>query len=119
MDLAPMTALLAAIETIAAAGLDPAIEAVAGVASARNRFLTRSWFGAAIGRRRARTLIARRQDGRPVIALPISRGRWWRPAVPGCYWPCRSFPVAADLQDEELAGFLRSAVARHALGRLW
>ena len=75
-----------------------AIDAVADAATGRGRLHRHSWFQAdadATGRT-AEALIARRPDGAPAIALPIVRaGRGMR-MVPGCYWPQRSFPVAAD-----------------------
>ena len=108
----------AMIEIGVAEGLDGAIDAVAAIASPRHQFLTASWFAAAAGRD-ARTLIARRADGRTVIALPVARGRRGVRAVPGCYWPFRSFPLARDARDEELAALLRSPSARRALRRIW
>jgi CelD/BcsL family acetyltransferase involved in cellulose biosynthesis len=107
----------AAREAEAVEGVDAAIDIVAASAIARNRFLTRSWFAAAS--EPVHTLIGRRPDGTPSIALPVSRGRWGLRAVPGCYWPHRSFPIAADLDDEELLRFLRSFVVRRALGPAW
>ncbi|MDP8994047.1 MAG: GNAT family N-acetyltransferase, partial [Pseudomonadota bacterium] len=40
-------------------------------------------------------------------------------AVPGSYWPFRSFPVAADASDDEIAALLAGPLARRALGRAW
>lgn len=119
MKYSPMIlARAATIEIGVVEGLDGALDRVAATASPRNRFLTRSWFAAA-GESDARTLIARRADGRAVIALPVARGRWGLRAVPGCYWPFRSFPIAQDADDEELAALLRSRPARRALGPVW
>lgn len=95
-------------------GVDAAVDDVAGRADTRYAFLTRSWFAGA-----ARTLIARRADGMPAIALPLAPIRFGLQAVPGSYWPFRSFPVAADLATEEMHGLLTGPVARKALGRAW
>jgi len=100
-------------------GFAAAIDAVA--AHERHLFLRRSWYEAA-GGERAATLVATRADGEIVAALPTvaagPRALGLR-AVPGCYWPFRSFPVAADAGDEALAALLTAPAARAALGRAW
>jgi CelD/BcsL family acetyltransferase involved in cellulose biosynthesis len=85
---------------------------VAGRADPRHAFLRAAWFADA-----GRTLEARR-GGTVIAALPIVRRRGVA-AVAGCYWPYRSFPLAADASDEELAAFLRGRDARRALGPAW
>lgn len=100
-------------------GFSAAIDAVA--ADERHLFLRRSWFAAA-GGERASTLVAARPGGQVIAALPTvaagPRALGLR-AVPGCYWPFRSFPVAADASDDELAALLTAPAARAGLGRAW
>ena len=110
-----------AIEVELHPGLADEIDAVTAAADPRHVFLRRSWYAAAGGE--AQTLVARRPDGRPVAALPFVRNRLG-PAlhvasVPGGYWPFRSFPVALDAADEELACLLSHRKARSALGPAW
>jgi CelD/BcsL family acetyltransferase involved in cellulose biosynthesis len=110
-----------AVEVTLAAGLPDAIDAVAGRADPRHAFLRRAWFAAARPEAPA-TLLAGRADGRLIAALPLGRTGprllGWK-AVPGCYWPYRSFPVAADAGDAELVDLLAHPVARRALGPVW
>lgn len=96
-------------------GLSALIDRVAEAAPASHRFLRYQWFAAATAayRLRARTIIVER-DGEPVIALPfagIGPGALRLAAVPGCYWPFRGFPAAADA---EAVAF---DAALHALGK--
>lgn len=110
------------------AAMEPSIRLEPGISSAidqitanqRHLFLRRSWFAGA-GGEQASTLVATRPDGQIIAALPtVARG----PAllhmrtVPGCYWPFRSLPIAADASDGELTALL-TAPARAALGRAW
>lgn len=81
-------------------GLSVAIDAVAARARPSHRFLRYGWFGAALAAYggSARTLTVSR-DGTAVVAMPIvaaGPAPLQLVAVPGCYWPMRSFPVAAD-----------------------
>lgn len=98
-------------------GISPAVDEVP--ADERHLFLRRAWFAGA-GGNPASTLVARRH-GRAVAALPTvaagPRGLGLS-AVPGCYWPFRSFP-AAGASDADLAALLTAPVARKALGRAW
>lgn len=100
-------------------GFPAAIDEVA--ADERHLFLRRAWFAAA-GGDQASTLVATRPGGQVIAALPLvaagPRAMGMR-AVPGCYWPFRSFPIAADASDEELAALLSAPAARKALGRAW
>jgi CelD/BcsL family acetyltransferase involved in cellulose biosynthesis len=104
------------------AGLPAAIDAAAAAADPRHAFLRRAWFAAAAGDAPASTLVARRGDGAVIAALPLVRAGprlLGLSAVPGCYWPYRSFPVARDASDDELAALLAAPAARAALGRAW
>ncbi|HYI49138.1 MAG TPA: GNAT family N-acetyltransferase [Allosphingosinicella sp.] len=103
-------------------GLPPAIDEAAAAADPRHAFLRRSWFAAAAGDSPAATLVARRAGGQVIAALPIVRAGprlLGIRAVPGCYWPFRSFPLARDIDDGELAALLAAPAAREALGRAW
>lgn len=91
-------------------GLAGAIDAVAAHAAPSHRFLRYGWFAAAIRAYggHARTLTVAR-EGEPVAALPIvPAGPAWARlvAIPGCYWPFRSFPVREDAGVEALEALL-------------
>ena len=109
----------AAVDVTVHDGFAAAIDRAAEAADPRHAFLRAGWFAAA-GGKGGRTLVAARPCGAVIAALPICRlGRKPVRAVPGSYWPYRSFPVAADASDEELVCFLVSPVARAALGPAW
>jgi len=81
-------------------GLSAGIDAVASAAPATHGFLTYGWFAAAVNAYggHPRTLLVE-QDGRPVLAMPLvplGPTALRLAAVPGSYWPFRSFPVATD-----------------------
>jgi len=101
-------------------GLPAALDLVADAAAPTHRFLRHQWFAAALRAYggAARTLLVSAQDV-PVLALPmVAIGPAWlrMAAVPGSYWPFRSFPVAEDAGAEILEAAL-TALARqvHAL----
>lgn len=111
----------AAVEVVVHRGFPDAIDAAATAADERHAFLRRAWFEAA-GGADASTLVAVRPDGRTIAALPtvaVAARPLGMRAVPGSYWPLRSFPVAADARDEELAALFSAPAARRALGRVW
>jgi CelD/BcsL family acetyltransferase involved in cellulose biosynthesis len=68
-----------------------------------------------------RTLVARGDDGQALAAVPLVRKRHPLEAgrVAGGYWPFRSFPIATDAGDEEIAAMLRDRGVRRALGPVW
>jgi CelD/BcsL family acetyltransferase involved in cellulose biosynthesis len=102
-------------------GLTPALDAAAEAADSRHAFLRRAWFAAAPSHAPV-TLVARRPGGTVVAAIPVGRAGpkiAGLRAVPGCYWPYRSFPVAADAEDAEIAALLSDPAARRALGPAW
>ena len=110
-----------AVEVRRESGLTEAVDAAAAAADARHAFLRRAWFAAAADADAA-TLVAARGDGRVAGALPVVRAgpRLLRlRAVPGCYWPFRSFPLALDATDAEVEALLAAPAARQALGRVW
>ncbi len=91
-------------------GLSGAIDAVATCAAASHRFLRYGWFAAALRAYggHARTITVSR-EGEPVAALPIvPTGPAWAKlvAIPGCYWPFRSFPVREDAGVEAVEALL-------------
>ena len=92
------------------------LDRLAEAAEAAHAFLRAAWFRAA-GDAPLATLVARRADGEPVAAIPqFSRGKGplRLSEVPGSYWPYRSFPIARDASDAELAALLASPAARGA-----
>lgn len=100
-------------------GLHAALDEAAASADPRHAFLRRSWFAAAAGAGAA-TIVATRVDGGVIVALPVMPAgpRWpGLRAVPGSYWPIRSFPIAADAGDDELHAVFSSRVTKRALGR--
>lgn len=101
-------------------GLAAAIDQVAAGARPSHRFLRYGWFAAALQAYggAARTLTVAR-EGTPVAALPLVRAgpAWLRiAAVPGCYWPFRSFPVREDADVAAIEALLpRLAAQANAL----
>lgn len=99
-------------------GLAPEIDAVADAAAPTHRFLRRQWFAAAVEAYggHARTLVAS-VAGVPAAALPLVRigpAALRIASLPGCYWPFRSFPVAAGLADRAVIDALLRMLARDA-----
>jgi len=107
-------------------GLSGAIDQVAARAAPGLRFLRYGWFAAALAAYggAARTLIVHR-EGEPVVALPMVRtgpALLGLVAVPGCYWPFRSFPVREDAgveAFEELLGRLAREATALRLGPVY
>jgi CelD/BcsL family acetyltransferase involved in cellulose biosynthesis len=99
---------------VALDGLSGLIDAVAEQGPDSHRFLRFQWYAAALTAYggRARTIVVE-QDGDPVIALPMARfgpGPARLAAIPGCYWPFRSFP-ASPMANEAAFAALLSALA--------
>ncbi|QNQ07802.1 GNAT family N-acetyltransferase [Sphingomonas alpina] len=91
--------LPAMTRAVALDGLSGLLDLVAEAAPATHRFLRYQWFAAALQAYggAARTIVIE-QDGNPVVALPMVRfgpGPARLAAVPGCYWPFRSFPASS------------------------
>ena len=98
MLLAEFTRLPPTTRALVFDGLSGAIDLVAEAAPETHRFLRYQWFVAALAAYggEARTLLVE-HDGDPVIALPMVRfgpGPARLAAVPGSYWPFRSFPAS-------------------------
>jgi CelD/BcsL family acetyltransferase involved in cellulose biosynthesis len=100
-------------------GLDPAIDEVAAAGPSARAFLGHGWFEAALAGEKARTIVMRREGGEAVVALPVAAGAYGVQAVPGSYWPFRSFPVAGDLTAGELETLLAAPAVKRALGHAW
>lgn len=117
MSLAEFDRLPPAHSVDGVVGLSAAIDAVAARARPTHRFLRYGWFAAALAAYggSARTLTVVR-EGQAVAALPIvpaGPSMLKLVAVPGCYWPMRSFPVAEDA-GVEAGEALLDALAREA-----
>lgn len=96
-----------------ARGLPCALDEVAAGAPVSHRFLRRGWYRAALrhygGADRVETLVVWRADGAPVLSLPmvpVGPRRLGGRALPGCFWPFRSFPLAEGAGDGEIAAGL-------------
>ena len=101
-------------------GLDRAIGEIAAAGAPERAFFSRSWFEAALpSDARALTIVMRREGGEAVVALPVAPGAFGIKAVPGSYWPYRSFPVAAELTAGEFEMFLAAPAVKRALGPVW
>lgn len=109
-----------ALEVTLRPGVPACLGSAAANADPAHAFLRAAWFAASGDG--IRTLIAARPDGRAIAGLPtlpIRPGVPFGRAVAGCYWPFRSFPIAADASEPELEAFLASPVTRSALGPAW
>ncbi len=100
-------------------GLSAAIDDVAERGAQSHRFLRFGWYAAALAAYggQARTLVVE-QDDAPVLALPfVPLGpRVLRmAAIPGCYWPFRSFGLALEGGEAALKSGL-STLAGHVTG---
>ena len=100
-------------------GLAAAIDIVAERGPESHRFLRFGWYAAALAAYggQARTLLVE-QDDAPVLTLPfVPMGpRMLRlAAIPGCYWPFRSFGLALEAGDLVLRTAL-SSLAGHVNG---
>ncbi len=105
----------ASVRTYVENGLPRVIDQVAEAAAASHGFLRRAWFDAA---RQAyggdmRTLVVE-ADGTAVLAMPLRRigpSAAGIAAVPGCFWPFRSFPVARDIETASIDAAVRTLSA--------
>lgn len=91
-------------------GLAAAIDMVAARAAASHAFLRYGWYAAALAAYggAARTLVVA-EDGDPTLALPfvgIGPSLLRLAAIPGSYWPFRSFGLAADAGEATLRAAL-------------
>lgn len=100
MLLSEFTRLPPRIRASVGAGLSGAIDLVADAAAPSHAFLRYGWYAAALAAYggAARTILVE-EDDLPVIALPFVRvgpAVARLAAVPGSYWPFRSFPLHRD-----------------------
>jgi Acetyltransferase (GNAT) domain len=103
MLLADFQRLPPSLRATVADGLATAIDAVAAAGPASHAFLRYGWYAAALAAYggAARTLVVE-EDQRAVLALPFvgfGPGPLRLAAVPGSYWPFRSFPVAYGIGE--------------------
>ncbi len=104
-----------ALDVTARPGFAPELDLAAEAAVPEHRFLRRAWFEGATGRGPV-TLVATQLDGEVIAALPTVATRIpGLRTVPGSYWPFRSFPIAQQIRDDELATLL----AAGDLGWAW
>lgn len=111
----------AAIDVERVSGFADAIDDVAARAATPHRFLRRAWYRAT-GSANATTIVARRLDGTPILALPttpLGPDMVGARAIPGIYWPYRAPVIAADADPSELAAALAHPNARGALSPFW
>ncbi|WP_241213080.1 GNAT family N-acetyltransferase [Sphingomonas koreensis] len=116
MPLAEFTRLPPLLTVSIGDGLSSALDLVADHAAPTHRFLRYGWFAAALAAYggSARTLTVAR-EGVPILAVPLVRkgpGFLGMQAVPGCYWPFRSFPVASDADADAFELLLDRLEAR-------
>jgi CelD/BcsL family acetyltransferase involved in cellulose biosynthesis len=119
MPLADFVRLPPAIMGEVVVGLSAAIDTVAASAAPSHAFLRYGWYAAALAAYggQARTLLVGEDDS-PVLAMPfVPMGpRALRlAAVPGCYWPFRSFGLALGTTDAALKVGL-ATLASHVNG---
>lgn len=118
-------AIFAVIEALSPGLATVTIEAGAAVCDRLGRladdvhdFLRAAWFEAAASSQALTTLVARRPEGTPLAAIPLTP-RGPKPLglneVAGGYWPFRSIPIAHDCGDDALTALLAS----RGLGRIW
>lgn len=96
-------------------GLSADIDLVAARAAESHRILRYGWFAAATAAYggHPRTLVVR-EDGVPVLALPLvalGPPLLGLAAVPGSYWPFRSFPLALEASEAASQAALRALAA--------
>ncbi|MFN3818717.1 GNAT family N-acetyltransferase [Blastomonas sp.] len=98
--------------------LPPDLDRLAEAGDPARSFLRRAWYQAK-ARPGLCTLLARRRDGTPVLAIPthplgpmVINAR----SIASSYWPYRSFPIAADATEAEVAAMLGCAIVQRAIG---
>lgn len=96
-------------------GLAAAIDRVADAAAPSHGFLRYGWYAAALAAYggHARTLLVE-EDGESTLALPlvgIGPAFLKLAAVPGSYWPFRSFPLAAGAGEATVKAALATLAA--------
>ncbi len=110
MFLADFQRLPAVARGSVADGLAAAIDIVAGRAAPGQAFLRYGWYAAALTAYggHARTVLVE-EDGEPTLALPmigVGPALLKMAAVPGSYWPFRSFPLAMAAGEPTLKAAL-------------
>ena len=112
-----------AVDVAEEEGVSPALDLAAAADVRTHAFMRAAWFSAAAADAPMITLVARRAaSAEPIAAVPLVRrklGFLSIAQVPGSYWPYRSFPLARDAGEAELAALLASTPGRRALGQAW
>jgi len=119
MLLADFVRLSPTIRADVVEGLAAAIDSVAERGAQSHRFLGFGWYAAALAAYggQAKTLVVE-QDDAAVLTLPfvpLGPGLLRIAAIPGCYWPFRSFGLALEAGEPALKAAL-STLARHVNG---
>jgi hypothetical protein len=83
------------------------LDLAAACGDPRHGFFRSAWFEDA-----ERILVVRGADGSVAGALPLVKRGPFLQAVPGCYWPMRSFPLAADADLPALLAGVPAPVLR-------
>lgn len=94
-------------QTKLVSGMSDALDEAAASADPRHAFLRRAWFAAAGGLDPLTLIVTAPKGVRaafPTVAIGPRLLRFR--AVPGSYWPLRSFPVAQGASDDALARLL-------------
>lgn len=102
-------------------GAAATIDRLADEAAPSHRFLRAAWYAGG-GDVPMRTMVATRDDGTPLAAIPtITAGPalLGLRAVPGSYWPFRSVALAPDAGVRELAALLAAPAVEAGLGTVW
>jgi CelD/BcsL family acetyltransferase involved in cellulose biosynthesis len=106
-------------------GFPAAIDAVSGLTVSARSFLRSAWYGGTAADEAApagaSTLVMRRADRTPVVALPtlpVGPAPLGMRRVPGSYWPFRTFPIAGDLREEEVAALFAHPAMRRLVSSL-
>lgn len=119
-DMLAGAAALGSMDCRLVTGIPAEVNVLAAQAPHALRFLREAWFSRGDPGALS-TLVARRCDGTPVLALPLRpigpkllRAR----AIAGSYWPFRSIAMANDTTVSDIAGVFDNPIAQSAIGPL-
>ncbi len=104
-----------------AQGFPPALDELAARLPCGRSFLRAAWYEATAAGDPL-TVLATRQDGHPIAAIPtasVGPPLVGARAVPGSYWPFRSILISADAEEAELTALLADPSVRRALAPVW
>ena len=111
---------LGAIECAVVSGVSPVVDMLAAIGPASHGFLREGWF--CRGEPEAiSTLVARRGDGSPILALPMRQlgppGLRAR-SLAGSYWPFRSAAIDPSTGVGDMRAVLEHPAAQEIIGPL-